>query len=262
MNESIKLIHILIAVFAVIAFTLMFGYPIMVMIKDHFKNRRQALNYMGEEISFDIIRKDKGAKLTYKGIMKYLDQEYRDAANLFEKALKLRLCDENREFCCNWLCNCYRLLGYNKLYKNARLQCTKALPTNDNVLMDYAWCCAEDGETEKAEEYCKRALKYNPSNNGAYRLLGFIATNTRNYSNALEYFEKALKINAFDADVLFEKAVCYAALDDYNNAREIMKQAVANDTQGKYERYRQKIEDIRKINSGDLEDPQKESSLD
>lgn len=259
--NNIDYITILIC-FLIIVPILMFAYPVSELIKEHFSNRRKALNFMGKDMPVSIIRKDKGAKLAYKGIMKFLEEEYQKSAELFEEALRLELCDENREFCFNWLSHCYSKLRSHEKYKEVRLRAVQALPTNDNVLMSYANCCADDGDFKTAEYYCSQALKYNPNNTFAYRALGFMAETKGEYRKAVEYFSTVLKINASDIDVIYEKAVCHAALEENETAQELMKQAVVNDIDNRYDNYRKKISDIRKINSGDLNEPQKESSLD
>ncbi len=224
-------------------------------IKTYIPRKKEALNCMGKDMTMSLIRKDEGAKLAFKGIMEFLGGFYRKATEYFEEALKLELSDENKAFCYDWLSHCYFRLDEHKEYTEVRARAARALPTNDNALVAYANCCAERGDFENAAHYYNQAIKYNPNNTFAYRSLGFMAETKGNYEKAIEYFETALKINPSDIDVMYDMAVCHSALGDYDAADEFMKKAVANDPDNRYESFKKKILDIRKINDGDLPRP-------
>lgn len=221
----------------------------IIKLKEHFKKRKKALSIIGK----DAIRYgDKGAKLAYKGIMKFFAEKYNGAAEYFEDALKLNLHEDNKAFCFEWLSHCYYKQGKLTDYKKIRKRAAQALATNDNALTAYGACLADDGDFENAIYYYNQALKYNPNNCIAYRTLGLIEQSKGNYDKAIEYFDTALKVSGQDVLSLYEKAVCLAAKGDYKEAEALMTQAVAADEEDRYEKYKNKVHTILKISEHDL----------
>lgn len=133
--------------------------------------RLEAKRIMGDDA---LIRIDPGAKLAYKGLTLFMRQEYEKAAEHFEKALALDICDDNKAFCFNWLSHCYYRLNRFKEVTAVNLRAVTALPTNDNMLWRYGDCCMLDGSFERAEYYFNLALRYNPNNSEVYIRLGRI----------------------------------------------------------------------------------------
>ncbi len=214
--------------------------------------RKEALRCLGKDINLSMLRKDKGAMLAYKGIMQCLDENYQNGAYYFEEALKLPLGDQNARFCYDWLRHCYVKLDYKEKYVDALTRTVQSLPTDDEVLYMYGDFLAMEGKYEKALYYFNQAVKYNPNNESAYDSIGQIAMDRMEYEKAIEYFNKAIKINENYIDAICLKAVCYAAMDDFENAEKFMTQAMAMDGKNRYEHYKQKLDNIRKIKNGDL----------
>ncbi len=221
-------------------------------VKKRRANKKEALRCLGKDIDLSMLRKDKGAMLAYKGIMQCLDENYQNGAYYFEEALKLPLGDHNGRFCYDWLRHCYAKLDYKDKYVDALKRSVQALPTDDEVLYMYGDYLAMNGSYEKALYYFNQAVKYNPNNESAYDSLGQIAMDRMEYEKAIEYFNKAIKINENYIDAICLKAVCYAAMDDFENAEKFMTQAMAMDGKNRYEHYKQKLDNIRKIKNGDL----------
>ena len=230
---------------------------------DYLTHKKRALNCMGSEMPLSEIRKDKGAGLALKGLIAFSKGEYVKSAELFEKALKENLCEENMAFCFNWLANCYIKLDNDKKHRETRFRAAEALATDDKTLCLYADVLANEGDFKNAEIYYKRAVKYNPNCSHAYRLLGLMASEKGEYKKALGNFDLALKINPHLVDVVYETALCHAALGNMDEAERFMTLAVADDADSSdesYEKYKSKIENIRKIKNGDLRE--RSTSLD
>ena len=51
---------------------------------------------------------------------------------------------------------------------------------------------------------------------------------------------------------MYEKAVCYAALGNFDEAEKTMTNAIAVDDEDSYEKYKTRIKNIRKISEHDL----------
>ncbi len=221
-------------------------------VKKRRANKKEALRCLGKDIDLSMLRKDKGAMLAYKGIMQCLDENYQNGAYYFEEALKLPLGDNNGRFCYDWLRHCYAKLDYKDKYVDTLKRSVQALPTDDEVLYMYGDYLAMNGSYEKALYYFNQAVKYNPNNESAYDSLGQIAMDRMEYKKAVEYFDKALKINENYIDAICMKAVCFAAMDDFDSAEKFMTQAMAMDGKNRYEHYKQKLDNIRKIKNGDL----------
>lgn len=218
-------------------------------LKQHLAFKKDALKIIGK----DAIRYgDKGAKLAYKGIMKYYNEKYIASAEYFERALKLNLDDHNTAFCYEWLAHCYYKLDKPDEYKKIRFRAVQAVPTNDEVLVIYAACLADRGDFKNAEYYYNQAIKYNPNNVNAYRTLGLMEQTRGNYEKALQFLDTALKVCEQDIASIYEKAVCYAAMGEYQKAEELMTRAAAADESNQYEHYKTKIQNILKISEHDL----------
>ncbi len=226
------------------------------------ENRKKALSFLGKDLPVSVIRKDNGARLAYKGLMKFLEEDYQKSSELFEEALRLNLCDENKNFCFRWAAHCCLKMNQHEKYKETLFRAVQALSTDDDILVLYANCCADDGDYNNAEFYYNQALRYNPNCNYAYRALGFISETRGRYGKALEYFDTALTINEGDIDVMYEKAICHGVLGEYEKAEEFMTRAVANDDKDRYELYKKKLQNIIKISEKDLTNHERSTNLD
>lgn len=225
---------------------------------EYCKKKRVALGYLGKEVDLKLLRKDKGAMLAYKGIVKCLDVDLIRGAECFENALKLNLPDCNAKFCYDWLLHCYRSLNHKEKYEDTLKRTVQALPTDDHVLYTYGDYLAGNGDYEKALYYFEQALKYNPNNEDVYDSLGQIAMDRMEYEKAIDYFNKALKINENFVGEIYMKALCHAAMDDFDNAERFMTQAVSMNAEP-YETYRKKLDIIKGIKDGEL---RKEQTVD
>jgi len=228
--------------------------------KDYLSHKKRALNCMGNEMPLSAIRKDKCAKLAFKGLIKFSKGEYHKAAEFFEKALEGNPCEQNIEFCYNWLAVCYIKLENRRKYKETRMRAAEVLATNDVALCQYADILANEGDFKNAELYYERAIKYNPNCSHAYNVLGMMLFEKGEYEKALKSFDVTLKINPHDVGATYQSAVCCAALGDMEKAESFMTMAVSNDNDNEYEKYKSKIETIRKIKDGDLRE--RSTSLD
>ena len=225
--------------------------------KKHLTHKRRALNCMGNEMPLSVIRKDKCAKFAFNGLIKFSKGEYHRAAECFENALVENFCEQNIEFCYNWLAACYAKLDNDKKHKEIRKRAAEVLATNDAALCLYADILANEGDFKNAELYYERAIKYNPNCSHAYHVLGMMAAEKGEYEKALNKFETALKINPHYVQAVYQSAVCHAALGDMEKAENFMTMAVSSDDDNEYEKYKEKIEIIRKIKNGDLRERSK-----
>lgn len=185
--------------------------------------RKKALNLMGEDFNAKHLKDDEGAKLMYNGIVQFLKEDFRDAASCFEEALKLSLSDNNRLFCFVWILRCYEALCYDAVYEVTIRRMLQALPANDKSLHLGGLYYANKGEYEKAVYYFEQAIKY---------------------------YDTVLKINENDVFCICQKAVCYAALGDYEAAEKLTVRAAAFNADD-FEMIEKKLEMIKKIRSGD-----------
>lgn len=221
----------------------------IVKIKEYRVNKKKALAIIGKDA---IKSGDKGAKLAYKGIVKFLNEKYEGAAAYFEKALKLNIGEDNSAFCYKWLAACYEKRGKWEACKAVYRRAAEALATSDDALVSYANCCARDSDFKNAEHYYNRALNYNPNNVNAYIGLGLIAETRAEYEKAVGYFDTAQKISEDCLTAMYEKAVCYAAMGNFSETEKLMLQATAIDENDNYFNYKTKIRNIIKISEHDL----------
>ena len=218
-------------------------------LKKQFSYKKDALKIIGKDA---IKSGDKGAKLAYKGIVKFLNEKYEGAAAYFEKALKLNIGEDNSAFCYKWLAACYEKRGKWEACKAVYRRAAETLATSDGALVSYANCCARNSDFKNAEHYYNRALNYNPNNVNAYIGLGLIAETRAEYEKAVGYFDTAQKISEDCLTAMYEKAVCYAAMGIFSETEKLMLQATAIDENDNYSNYKTKIRNIIKISEHDL----------
>lgn len=76
------------------------------------------------------------------------------------------------------------------------------------------------GRTEEAIEFFERAIRVSPGDSPAYDYLGSLCFPKGDYTKAAEYFAKAVTVNPFDLGAHFYLGTCWMKLGKYRQAAE------------------------------------------
>ncbi|MCD6413386.1 MAG: tetratricopeptide repeat protein [Elusimicrobia bacterium] len=86
------------------------------------------------------------------------------------------------------------------------------------------------GDSEKAEEFFKRAVSVAPENSAVYYSLALIYIDTGSYSRALDELDKCEEKGGGSSDVSFLKGVCFDSLGDKESAFAEFEEAISQDS--------------------------------
>lgn len=118
----------------------------------------------------------------------------------------------------------------NKLSETAVTPLQEALAGNyyssPEYLLWLGYCSYTSGDTNKAINYFKEAIRVKPDFAEGHRGLGFIYTKLQDYTKAINSFNEAIRINPGYALAISGLGFVYATLDDYEKAVELYKESV------------------------------------
>jgi len=119
-------------------------------------------------------------------------KKYHDALDHINTAIELRPKEIQTKL---WQVLIYECLGDNELYQNTLDDVVSSL---DDQLMAYDWLAEKYydlGMFKRAEGYCNKALKGQPTTYSFYYNLSLVHAAQKNYSGALEASYKALQLS-------------------------------------------------------------------
>jgi superkiller protein 3 len=135
----------------------------------------------------------------------------------------------------------YFRLGYVYMvmnnYEEAKNNFLQAIELRENY-MEAHYCLGQvyqklaKPDMAKAQEHCLKAVELFDSDTpklvklGSFTALGNCYRAMENYPKAVEYYEKALKINPDQLSVLNNMAVVYLEQNDFNNAKKYYEKAI------------------------------------
>ncbi len=122
--------------------------------------------------------------------------------------------------------------------KEAMLTANSISPNDQEVLESIALICFNLGQLEEAAEYCQDGLDLYPLNSHLWNTMGVLFFNQSEFSLAAEAFERAVSINPFYYDALFNLRDTYDELGNKEGKKACI----------------EKMNEIKKQNSGSLYD--------
>ena len=174
-------------------------------------------------------------------------QDENNAALDYEKAISL--CGEDYEMCCNMYLN-FMKAGYSdraesylkriiqskdadpylvgrvyyllENYDQAKTSLQTAYDQGNNEAAYYlAMVYEELGDLDNAEALYQRYLSQHPNDPGIYNQYGVYLLHNEEYDKALVYLETGLELaeEGENRELLFNQAVCYEYLQDYDTAK-------------------------------------------
>lgn len=96
--------------------------------------------------------------------------------------------------------------------KRALLAALNLEPSDEETIEQLAIVCLERKEFFEAVQHCQRGLDQNPANAHIWNTLGVIFFNQEEYEPAAEAFERAVSINPYYYDALYNLRDSYSEL--------------------------------------------------
>ncbi|MCL2071359.1 MAG: tetratricopeptide repeat protein [Oscillospiraceae bacterium] len=208
--------------------------------------RNCAIKNIGNEVS---IYNDKGAKLAYKGICAYLNEDHSKALTYLENAVRYSQVSHNSAFCFDWMSRCYEALGKYRESLNCCVKAVEAEPSNIKALFGLANMYVRNGAFSKAEFYYNRVLRYDQKNSYASFMLGTLFMGRGLYDKAEEQFLKTIELNNESEEAFAELSVVMAIKGDYSRMDSYFAE-VTKSSNGKYtdsDRLRKRLNSIKKM---------------
>ncbi len=152
---------------------------------------------------------ERADKLNNQAIILASDGNYSDAIACFKRAIVL-----DRTNCLLWfnLGVTYKTTGDLLLAKKALITSHKLDSNNDDVTETLATICLHLKEYDAVEDYCYEGLDNNPTNPNFWNLLGVRFFQAEDFDNASDCFEKAISINPYYKDALYNLKDTYSEL--------------------------------------------------
>jgi hypothetical protein len=97
---------------------------------------------------------------------------------------------------------------------------------NLNSLLDTAVTLHRANQLQEAKSIYERILEINPNHFDALQLLGTIASQTKNYCQAIQLFDSAIRINSQYAGIYNNRATTFQALGKFENALQDFNQSI------------------------------------
>ena len=96
--------------------------------------------------------------------------------------------------------------------KRSLLNAYQLEPYDEETIEQLAIVCLEKKEFFEAVQYCKAGLEQNPANAHIWNTLGVIFFNQEEYESASQAFERAVSINPYYYDALYNLRDSYSEL--------------------------------------------------
>ena len=175
--------------------------------------RATAKMCIGDEVS---ILLDKGARLAYKGVYAFLNDDFSKALGYFEKATEYCYDSHNSAFCLDWMAQCYEMLEKPSDSLACRVKATQVQPSDIKSLFFLAEMYTRRGLFTKAEFYYSKILRYDSGNVAARFMLGTLYMGRGLYAQAEKQLTNALDMDGEFAAAAAELSVIMAIKGDYS----------------------------------------------
>jgi tetratricopeptide (TPR) repeat protein len=194
----------------------------------------EAYSYMGEALmkeknfegaivyfkkAWDISKDDEmilcqGRAIKKIGYKESSDEKFKEAEAIFDSILKSTEYGGRA-----WLekGNCNWNLGKNGLAEDYYLKACKIIPKDPKVWINLGDVAISNDSATEALMFYEKSLLYDESSD-AYFGKGRAYKSLKQWSLAIEYYDKALKLDEHNEYALFGKAKCYGALKKYRKS--------------------------------------------
>lgn len=190
----------------------------------YISRRKAAIRALGKD-GIKVLRRDKTAKLAYKGIYALLDGKYPEAESFLQEALALADVRQNQMFCVEWLIKLYEAMENEAKIRWCYRKAVEYSPDNPEAQSRLGHAYFAEGNLDKAEYCFEQALRYDPNNGYSYYSLVKIYLVRGEDEKAFETLEKLIKINENHPLAHSEFANYYAMHGDREKAEEECKKA-------------------------------------
>ena len=198
-----------------------------------FAVRRAALKALGMQGGI-AVRKDKVARIAYKGILCFMHDDYPKAEEYLMQAYSMSDVRNNQLFCIEWLLRLYESVQdtvtgeLDTASKIRWCMCRSAEIASDNPecqsRLGHAYYL--EGKLTKAEYYFEQAIRFDPNHGYSYFSLAKIYVCRGEDERAVEILEKLLEIQENHPLVFSELAIIYAMHNDEVKSEEYYKKAI------------------------------------
>ena len=186
--------------------------------------RKAAVRALGKD-GIKVLRRDKTAKLAYKGIYALLDGKYPEAESYLQEALAQADVRQNQMFCVEWLIKLYEAMENESKIRWCFRKAVEYSPDNPEAQSRLGHAYFSEGNLDKAEYCFEQALRYDPNNGYSYYSLVKIYLVRGEDEKAYETLEKLIKINENHPLAHSEFANYYAMQGNREKAEEECKKA-------------------------------------
>ena len=157
-------------------------------------------------------------KLNNQAILLASDGAYTEAIACFKRAITLD--NSNSLLWYNLGVTC-RDAGDLKTAKTALAAAYKLSPENDDIEETYATICLMIKDFDTVTAICENGLFRNPMNSHLWNLVGVTNFQSEIYDEAAESFEKAIYINPYYLDALYNLRDTYSVLGNKKGEQEM-----------------------------------------
>ena len=190
----------------------------------YINRRKAAVRALGKD-GMKILRRDKTAKLAYKGIYALLCGKYPDAESYLQEALAQADVRQNQVFCVEWLIKLYEAMENESKIRWCIRKAVEYSPDNPEAQSRLGHAYFAEGNLDKAEYCFEQALRYDSNNGYSYYSLVKIYLVRGEDERAFETLEKLIKINENHPLAHSEFANYYAMKGNREKAEEECKKA-------------------------------------
>ena len=190
----------------------------------YISRRKAAVRALGKD-GIKVLRRDKTAKLAYKGIYALLDGKYPEAESYLQEALAQADVRQNQMFCVEWLIKLYEAMENESKIRWCFRKAVEYSPDNPEAQSRLGHAYFSEGNLDKAEYCFEQALRYDPNNGYSYYSLVKIYLVRGEDEKAYETLEKLIKINENHPLAHSEFANYYAMQGNREKAEEECKKA-------------------------------------
>jgi tetratricopeptide (TPR) repeat protein len=174
----------------------------------------QAAKYLNQAISLD---PNHHPSYSLLGRIHFTNGEYRDAAIALEKSLELGSDTLDTYF---YLGDAYQKLEQFNEAEEAFLK-ADGMESEFRTSLRLAELYFEQGKLEKALQYTKKAIQKNDRDANIYNLQGVILNKLNQLPEAIESFQRALKITPDNIVIIANVGIAYVNMKDFKKAQEI-----------------------------------------
>lgn len=148
-------------------------------------------------------------RLNNQAILLAADGSFKEAIACFVRAITI---EKNNSLLWYNLGLTYRDSGDLQKAENSLLKAHHISPSDTEIIEELALVLYNEGKFEDAMEYCHSGLSVNPENSKLWNTQGVILFNTKNFEEASSAFERAVVINPYYYDAIFNLKDTYAEL--------------------------------------------------